>query len=162
MLELKPRLEVLDAFHIRDIGFKPGVGEPSCLSESSGTIRKDISAGEISHSVLAEPGIRTQQGRGIKNVGITGSDIEAFDLLALVLANCLLIELVRDLKPGARRRKIEMDAVRLRNLIIKMVKDVFVIAVSVHYAKLGRIEKSSAIDAVEGKKISNLLIPLPP
>jgi hypothetical protein len=104
--ELGAYLEIVNAFHIREVRTQTGIGQASALAECRGLIGKRVGAGEIPHPVLPNPCARIEQSCLTEQVCESGRDVERPHELPLILPGRKLIVIVRLLEPGTRGREI--------------------------------------------------------
>ena len=109
-----------------------------------------------------EHGIRTQ------NVRPRGRNVEGLDLGALIgwadqiairshHAIVQVVVRVRCLEPGAREAEVEMQSVRLRQLVIEAVENVLLVATRVEDDKLRRVQKAPGVEPVGRDEVPPVL-----
>src|SRR6202044_494171 len=83
-------LDVIDAFHVVDVGAQSGVGEGPVLADGfllkvgRTEISERISAGIVIVGIAADKSAEVEQGGRIDGSGPGGSDVKGFDLRALI------------------------------------------------------------------------------
>src|SRR4029077_3298664 len=116
-------------------------------------IRERITAGIVVDLVLSDVRIDRQQSPRTEGVLIAGGDIPGQDSLMLVLGQ--LIVVVGYLKPVSRSEQVEMEDIVAVGLIVKAVKNGFVVAYIVERRELRRIEEPPAPDTICYQEVSH-------
>ncbi len=109
MLPLCPGDDGMAAMAVGDLGAEAGVGEAAGLRECGRGVGEEIAGGTITDLVLTDPEIGLAECGAAEGVKEGWCDVEAEDGLALVLVECLLIERVRSLKPGAAEAGVQLE-----------------------------------------------------
>jgi hypothetical protein len=107
--------------------------------------------------VLPNKRIAAQQRGIIELMCETGRNVPTEHPLALVLSGELLIIRIRHLEPGPPRPDVQMEYVCVVRLVIEVIEERLRITVRMQRLKLRRIQKPSAIETIDGKKISQFL-----
>src|SRR6185437_16689921 len=96
------------------------------LRHGGGQVCERIAAGIVIDKIAADPRIDSEKCRGTKRVLVARRDVEALDLLALILSG--LVIRVRDLEPVARGEEVEVERIVRPGLEIEPVKEGLIVS----------------------------------
>src|SRR5450432_521685 len=139
----------MDTFNEGVVDLKAKISQLAVLDQCRWCITERIVAWVVMNIILAQVWIQTDQRILAEEVCPKRSDVEVENLRPLVLADSLLIKLVRHLEPGTRGGEVEVQRVVHAGSVISAVKDALVVAVAVQYLGLSRIEEAAAVGTVE-------------
>ena len=91
---------------------------------------------------------------GVECVLIPGRDIPGENSLVLVLSQ--LIEVVRNLKPVARREQIQVEHVLAGGLKVEAVEDCCIVSLVVKRSKFRGVQEPPGPKAIDGYEVSEL------
>src|SRR5690349_12982286 len=91
-------------------------------------------------------------------MNITRCDVECVHTLSLVLTNCLLIKLVRNLKIVPRKLKVQMESITRVRAEIDTIKNIGRSANIVQRSRFWRIQKPTGTFEIKCYKIAPSLI----
>src|SRR5262245_14104565 len=111
---------------MRNIAASSPVCEGSALRNSRGSIGFRIAAGVVVHVILTAEGIDAPDCARARDVGICGCYRPGFCLLPLVLLR--IVERIRNLKPVARTKNIDVKRVSVGGTEIEAVEQNSVVA----------------------------------
>src|SRR5580704_7734025 len=177
-------LDVMFAFHIREgcastgIGEIPELGDGLALKARRPEIRERVVAWIVVVLVVSdvcadrEHGTRADQPRPGR-CDVKGSDLRALvgrahrqaigSDAAIAYDNPvpgrrkLGIKGIRSLEPRTREAQIHVNRVRLRELEVKPIEDIFLVPLVMHHRELWWIEEPAAVQSVGGDEVSPVL-----
>ena len=124
MRELHTELRIVYSLNIGHIGLDTDIIQTARLGEGDRLIGKRIGAGEVFEVIQAVIGINRQHSCGAEDVNVTRCKVDAMHQLTLILAQRLLIELVRRIKQVPRQEKIHVESVFGIRAVIEPIEDV--------------------------------------
>jgi hypothetical protein len=154
VLPLGPGDDSVAAMAVGDLGAETGVGEAAGLRECGRGIGEEIAGGTVADLVLTDPEVGLAESGAAEGVKERGRDVEAEDALALVLVECLLVERVRSLKPGAAEAGIQLERGLLCGFVIEALDEVLGVAVGMKGGEFRGVEEARAVDCIEGGEAS--------
>src|SRR5208337_106787 len=89
VLKYHSRLQVVDAFHVRDLGATAGIGQPTSLANGLALdirleVGERIAARVVVVSILAHPPSQREHGVGIEEARPSGRNVNRLDLRTLI------------------------------------------------------------------------------
>src|SRR5258706_7969224 len=82
------------------------------------------------------------------------SDVKRVNERTLVLAGCLLIELIRLLEPGTCVVQVQVKAVLGARLKVDAVKDILIVSLRVKDGEFRGIEETAGLEAAQADEVS--------
>src|SRR5438105_2958508 len=172
MLVRGPHFYVVDALGVVRVGPQSCVGEVAVLPDGQGLNRAEIceriGAGVVVELIATHECSQGKNCIGTDQVRPRRCNVEGLDLGALVRrsqriperingADVKIIERIWRLEPGTSEPEVELHRIRLGELEVHPIKQIFFVASVVHDLELWRIEKSSCIEATYCDVIARLI-----
>src|SRR6267142_1386284 len=123
MRELYAELGVVSSLNIRHIRLDADVIQTARLAESHRLIGKRIGAREVLYVIETVIRIDREHGGRAENVNIARCNVNAVNKLSLILAEGLLIKLIRRLETVASEEQIQVKRVLRVRAVVDAIKN---------------------------------------
>src|SRR5204862_2065365 len=121
-------------------------------------IGERIGAGEVFHIVETEIRIDREHSSRTENVNIAWRDVYAVNNLTLILAQRLLIKLIRSLKVVTREKQIQVKRIFRVRTVVDAIKDATRRSLVMQHSEFGRVKETPRTLKIKGNKVSGLCI----
>src|SRR5439155_13332156 len=119
---------------------------------------KRIGAGEVFYVIETVIWINREHSGRAENVNIARCDINAVNQLSLILAEGLLIKLIRRLEAVAREEQIQVKRVFGVRAVIDAIKNAAGRSLVMQHGELRRVKKTARTLEVKSNKVAGLCI----